>query len=207
MNIYQIKKFFLLWIFLLGSVSNIKAQTPAPQIEQLFQLTISDGTQAQAVFLPTLDGQLHLVYATSSGKIGLYLISPKLSPGPVPPIPIPPIPPMPPVPPTPQPTQKLIIGIVEDPAATTFEQKTVLVNKEWRELATTKHTFIGLIPQNITEGDTNSPPASLVPFLDRAKGKNLPWVVLFDMRSKLLWEGSLPKTPSEMTAIIKKFGG
>jgi len=172
------------------------AQMPVPQVETLFQLTMSDGTQAQAVFLPTTEGRCYLVLSTVSGKIGLWTMIRTKSP-------------LPPDPdPKPNPiAQKLTIGIVEEPSITTFEQKKVLVDKEWRELATSKHTFVGLIPQKITEGETNEPPAALVPFLNRAKGKPLPWIVLFNDAGKLVWEGELPKTPSEMTSVIKKFGG
>jgi len=196
MQHFTIKNFFLLWIFLLGSVNSLIAQTPMPQVETLFQLTMSDGTEAQAVFLPTIEGRCYLVLSTETGKIGLWTMIPMKSP--LPPEPQPPKPPI---------AQKLTIGIVEEPSTTTLDQKKVMVDKEWRELAIAKHNFLGLIPQNITEGGTDTPPAALVPFLDRAKGKPLPWIVLFNETGKLIWEGALPKTPSEMTAVIKKFGG
>ena len=191
---------------LLGSCQ-LKAQTPTPVVEIQFQLQLSDQTQAQAIFLPTLEGKMYLVYATNSGLMGIWTMTPTTSPIPVHPVPPNPVPPTPPVPPIPPVTQKLFIGIVEDPRETTLQQKTVLINKEWRELATTHHTFTGLIPLDIIEKGTNKPPASLVPFLNAAKGRELPCLIMFNQNMSLLYAGKIPVTPAEITALIRKFGG
>jgi len=77
------------------------AQTPAPAMQTPFQLPLTDKTTAQAVLLPTLNGQAFLVYATPTGRLGLWTMSqtnptPPPEPQPIPP-PTPPnvLPPLP----------------------------------------------------------------------------------------------------------------
>ena len=183
------------------------SQTPAPEVQTLFNLPLTDKTTAQAVILPTLDGQAFLVYATSAGRLGIYCLIPTTAPEPTPPTPLPPTPiPPTPIPPTPI-TQKLYIAIVENPRETTQEQKAVMVDKEWRSLAVDKHNFIGLIPSEIKEIKTGLPPASLLPFLNAAKGHNLPCIVIFNKSMSLVYAAELPVTSAEITAIIHKYGG
>jgi len=193
----------LLCLFLLsislGSMTS-QAQTPAPAAQTQFSLPLADKTTAVAVILPTLNEQAFLVYATPSGKIGLYLLSLTT------PSPTPPVPPIPPIPPTPIP-QKLTIAIVEDPAATTHQQRAVLTDPLWRNLAAEKHDFRGIIPADIIEKGTGKPPASLVPFLDRAKLHNLPWIMFTTATGTIIWEGQLPTTAQELAAIIRQHGG
>lgn len=176
------------------------AQTPAPATLTQFQMPLADATTATAAFLPTQDGQAWLIYATPTGKLGLYLLSSTT------PNPIPPTPPNPPIPPTPIP-QRLTIAIVEDPQTTTNEQRQVLANPTWRKLATEKHDFRGIIPIDVIEKGTGKPPASLAPFLDRAKGHNLPWCMLCTTAEVILWEGQLPTTAKELTSLITLYGG
>jgi hypothetical protein len=70
------------------------AQTPAPALQTPFSLPLTDKTTAQAVLLPTLNGQAFLVYATPTGRLGLWTMSPT-TPTP-PPEPQPQPPPQPP---------------------------------------------------------------------------------------------------------------
>ena len=71
-----------------------RAQTPAPAIQQQFALPLADKTTATAVLLPMPTPGAWLVYATPTGKLGLWTMTPTTEP-PVPPPPVPP----PPVPP------------------------------------------------------------------------------------------------------------
>lgn len=206
MSQYQIKACFLFAICLAGNAMDLPAQTPAPAQQTPFQLPLADQTQVQAVFLPTLEGRSYLVYATKSGSLGLWTMTPTLSPSPLPPIPPQPKPPIPPVPPVPPVPQKLTIAIVEDPLSTTPEQRQVLVDPTWRKFAKEKHDFKGIIPFDLIDKETGKPPPSLSPFLDRAKLHSLPWVLFTSKTGQVVWEGPLP-TAQELTNLILKFSG
>jgi hypothetical protein len=181
---------FVTWLLLI--VTTAAAQTPAPALHTRFQLPLTDSTTATAALLPTHDGQAWLVYATNNGNLGTYYLTPTELPGPDPPQPIP---------------QKLAIAIVENPATTTLQQRDVLSAIEWRKLATEKHNFLGIVPTDIKEAKTGLPPPALVPFLDRAKNHNLPWIILSNQTGTILWEGQLPPTSQQLTAIIQRYGG
>lgn len=70
------------------------AQTPAPAAQVIFALPLADKTTAQAVLLPMPTPGAWLVYATPTGKLGLWTMTPT-SPTP-PPDPSPPPTPPPP---------------------------------------------------------------------------------------------------------------
>ena len=211
MRHFRTNFFLLLTTIMLGQIDTCWAQTPAPATQTQFTLPLANKTSAAAVLLPTQAGQAYLVYATPTGKIGLYLLTsttpdpiPPLPPEP-PPVPPPPVPP-PPVPPVPVP-QRLTIAIVEDPATTTVEQRQVLADPTWRNLAAEKHDFRGIIPADVIEKGTGKPPASLAPFLDRAKLHALPWCMFTTTAGVILYEGPLPTTAAELIAIIHRYGG
>jgi hypothetical protein len=159
-------------------------------------LPLADGSTAQARFLPTHDGEAWLVYATKSGKLGTYYLTPK-DPGPQP-NPIPPVPPVP---------TKLTIAIVEDPARTTQAERQVLTDPAWRTPAAAKHNLLGIIPNDLIDKETGQPPPRLAPFLDRAKMHNLPWIMLTDQAGTIIWEGQVPTTAAELINLIKRYGG
>jgi len=200
MKTSQTKRFFLLLYVFTLPVATAPAQTPAPATMTQFALPLADQTTATAIILPGPNTQAWLIYATPSGKIGLWTMTPTTSP--IPPQPIPP----PPIPPVPIP-QRLTIAVIEDPATTTLEQRNVLADPTWRKLAAEKHDFRGIIPIDVIEKGTSQPPAALAPFLDRAKGRPLPWIMLYTQNFVLVWEGPLPATTTELMAIIHQFGG
>lgn len=83
-------------------------QTPAPAVQTQFALPLADKTTATAILLPMPTPGAWLVYATPSGKLGLFQVTPASpdpnpDPTPVPPTPVPPTP----VPPTPLPPNVL----------------------------------------------------------------------------------------------------
>jgi hypothetical protein len=191
-----LKNQFILPFALLIALSTARsqAQTPAPATNTPFSFQLTDKTTATAVLLPTTDGQAYIVYATSTGKLAFYLLTP-LSPTPPPD-------PKPTPPPTPT---KLTIAIVEDPAKTTVEQRQTLSDPTWRDDAAKYHNFKGIIPSNLIEKETGKPPADLSPFLDRAKKANvLPWLMLADPAGRIIFEGPLPSTPA-LKALIAKY--
>jgi hypothetical protein len=185
---------FVTWLML--TAGQAIDQTPAPATNVPFQLPLSDGSTAQARLLPTHDGESWLVYATSSGKVVAYYLSPTT--------PTPPPDPIPPIPPTPQ---KLTIAIVENPTLTTQQQRAVLASPEWRAVAAAKHNLVGIIPNDVIDKETNQPPTRLAPFLNRAKLHNLPWIMFTNAAGAILWEGQVPTTAQELAALIAKYGG
>jgi hypothetical protein len=179
---------------LLAAIFSAAEPQPTPAIRPLvaFAVPLSDGTTATAIVFPTQPGQACLVTVAATGQVATYTITPT------------PPPPNPPTPPTPT---KLSIAIVENPATTTPAQAAVLGAKEWRELAASKHQFLGIIPSDIKEATTGKPPAYLQPFLDAAAGNPLPWLLMSDPSGKLLYTGPLPTTAQAMTELLKKYGG
>jgi hypothetical protein len=191
---------FLLTGLLVLLAGAATAQTPAPAIQTQFVLPLADKTTATAILLPAADDQVWLVYATRTGQISLWTMSPTSpEPSPTPPTPTPPTPP-------PTPT-KLTIAIVEDPEKTTAEQRHVLTDDAWRNVATQKHDMRGIIPIDIKEANTGKPPPALVPFLEATKGKPLPWVLLYNQTGSILWEGPLPSSGEALANLINKHGG
>lgn len=188
---------FLPLLFILP-FQGLQAQqtTPVPANEVQFQMPLSDGTTGTAMFCWMPDGNGICVISSPSGKIALL----RFTKGILPPIIDPP------QPPDPKP-QKLTIGIVEDVRATTLSEKEVLIDKAWRDLALKDHTFVGIIPHDLKEKSTAPVKPLLLPFLERAKGKRLPWVIMLGEGTIIAWDGPLPATPAEMTALIMKYGG
>lgn len=185
---------FLCWLTLAAAAALAQPPALAPSVP--FTLPLTDGTMAQAQFLPTQNGEGWIAYATNSGKLATYYLTPT-RPGPQP-DPIPPVPP--------QPT-RLTIAIVENPAATTQPLRAVLASPEWREEAAAKHNFLGIIPNDVIDKKTGQPPPRLAPFLDRAKTHDLPWVMFTNAQNVILWEGQLPSSATELKNLIKKYGG
>ena len=207
MHHYLATSFFLSILLLSPSTPHCWGQTPAPRTMTQFALPLADNTTATAAFLPTTGGSTYLVYGTPTGRLGFFLLTAPTDPTPPNPWPpIPPTPPVPPAPPVPIP-QKLTIAIVEDPATTTQQQRSILADPAWRRHAADKHHFRGIIPTDLIEKGTNKPPASLAPFLDAAKGRMLPWILLVAPDGTILFQGPLPPTTAELTATIRRYGG
>ena len=184
---------FAIWLLLIGPPA--AAQTPAPAPLTPFSLPLTDGTNANAQVLPIADGRAWLVYATNSGGLGTYYLTPTG-----------PIPPPDPIPPIPPPPQRLTIAIVENPATTTQKQRSVLSDSTWRKSASSKHDFLGIIPNDVVDKRTGQPPPRLAPFLDRASKHNLPWIIFTDAKGVIIWEGQVPTTARELIDLIERYG-
>jgi len=185
---------FVCWLLLV--VPQATAQAPAPTPCQPFTIPLSDGTTGQALFLPITEGRAYLVYSTSAGQLASYTLTPT-NPTP-PPDPVPPPPPIP---------VKLTIAIVENPQLTSLADRQTLADPTWRKWATEKHDFIGIIPNDLIDKRTGQPPPRLAPFLDRARSHNLPWIMFTNPAGVIVWEGQVPTTATELTNLIKQFGG
>jgi hypothetical protein len=184
--------FLIAWLTAQAAIG----QTPAPARNKMFQLPLSDGTTANAVVIPTIEGNASLVYATAKGELVIYyLMKNEVNPEPKPNPPPPPIP------------QKLTIAIVEDVTKTTDDQLRVLSSLEWRNLAADNHNFLGIIPQGVIDKKTGKVPAKLDPFLKRSEGHVLPWLMFAGANGSILFEATLPQTSAEIISLIHKYGG
>ena len=185
---------FLSWLLVTGNPP--AAPTPAPALHQQFMLPLANKTTATAVVLPAPKGNTYLVYATKSGKLGYWLMTPTDQP--IPPDPIPP--------PPPEPT-RLTIVIVENPERTTQKQRDVLADKGWRDVAQSEHDFLGILPIDLIDKRTGKPPPRLAPFLNLARGKELPWAIFVNSDSAIVWQGHLSESPEEFLELLQKHGG
>ena len=179
----------------LGAFAGLaEGQTPAPAVNRPFILPLADGSTAAAVILPADASRSYLIFATSQGNLVWYTLTTKIDPQP----------PVPPVPPPPVPTT-LTIAVVENPATTTWQVRAVLSSPGWRQLATTKHRFLGIIPIDAIDPDTKQPPAPFKPFLDRAKTMTLPAVIIADAAGNELTAGGVPATDADFQAVINRY--
>ncbi len=164
--------FSLLILFLALSTTPSWAQTPAPATETPFQLPLADKTTAQAVFLPTADGQAYLVYATKTGQIVFYHLTPA-SPNPTP------IPPPDPIPPA---TTVSVITITETDAA-------ALPSCVQTHLDLTGGNYHAFTVAMVSE---TSPPANALQWIGRSAGKAYPYSFITSTTGDILWQGATP---------------
>lgn len=196
MDHYRIHNILLFLLTTLLLTATSFAQTPAPAPHELFQLPLSDHTTAKAFILPKQNDLAYLVYATSSGNLVCYELSPTT------PIPFPD--PLPPPPPTPS---KLFIAIIEDPSQTTPSQRSILADKKWRQLATEKHAFMGILPTDLYDQEPGTIPSDLVPFLDAGKEHNPPWLLFLSENNQVIFSAPLPESTQALIDTINKYGG
>ena len=72
------------------------------------------------------------------------------------------------------------------------------------------YTPFVVVDQNVKEGKTNLPPAKLVPYLNRARGKSLPQVYLVDVETgDVVLEREIPATltAGEFLKLTQEVGG
>lgn len=177
----------LILALVLCTTAALADTTPAPAIGQRFALPLSDGTVAQAVILAGPDQVSHLVYATSTGQLVFLPIGTQNVNPPIPP---------------PQPGKKRV-AIVEDPSRTTWAIRQVLADKTWREYVTTSHDFLGVIPADLIDPETQKPPPRLSAALNAATGRSLPCVVILDQNDAVVSVADLPSTAAELLNSIK----
>lgn len=167
--------------------------TPAPQ--QRFALPLSDGTTAQAVFLPAPDDAFYLVYPTKSGQlVFMHVIQGDPNPDPVPPDPVPP-------------AKTLHVAVVHDPAKSSALQRQIMCDPSWRDHVPDPHVFEGIYPADHVDPNTGQATEHMAPFLEAAAGHPLPCLVLLNENKKPVAVVPLPDSASGILEQIRKHGG
>jgi len=182
--------FACLFTLLIGlSTPRCLAQTPAPKPATFFLMPLADGSIATTVILPTTDEQAYLVYASPTGQIGLYLLTPASL---IPPL-DPPIPPTPPVPP-PKPPQKLasVITITEtEPAPIGAEVD--------RAIRSANATYFAYTIEMVS---MPNPPANSLKWIGLSAGRSYPYTFAATAAGVILWQGPTPTTAADFLAML-----
>lgn len=148
-----------------------------------FTLPLADKTTATAVFLPTVDGQAYLVYATPTGNLGLWTMTPTATQPPKPPI----DPPKPPV------TSVSVITITETDAA-------ALPSLVQAHLDSTGGSYFAFTVAMVSDV---SPPTNSLVWIGRSAGKNYPYTFIATSTGEILWQGPTPIRVAEFLARVK----
>jgi hypothetical protein len=186
-------KHLLLTFCLFCSTTFAADPTPAPQ--QRFTLPLSDGTTAQAVFLPAPDDAFYLVYPTASGQLVIMNVIPtEPNPEPVPPDPVPP-------------AETLHVAVVHDPANSSAQQRQVMCDPTWRDHVPAPHVFEGIFPANHVDANTGTMPEHMAPYLEAAADTPLPCLILLNENLKPVAVVPLPDSANGILELIRKHGG
>ncbi len=62
------------------------------------------------------------------------------------------------------------------------------------------------LDQNVVD-ESGKPPADMAAWLEKAKGKTLPYLLLVGQNGQVAWEGSQPTTEAAALELLKKLGG
>lgn len=169
------------------------AQTPTPRPHLPFTLPMTDGTTAAAIILPTQAGQAYLVYATTTGRIGSYLMTPGTTPtpGPIdPPAPPIPVPDPPAPPPVPTPTRLALIGEMDKPNLSTAVTATL---SAWA---------VAVESYSVAQVADPSTPAAALRLIGRSAGKRYPFAIALTAAGTVTWEGNLSNDPTAAIATL-----
>jgi hypothetical protein len=122
----------------------------------------------------------------------------------------PPVPVPPPVPPEPKPEPvapgKRFILVIEETNDGGLERGKMFADRDlFARIRSQGHVW-RVADQNVVD-PKGQPPADLKPYLDRAKGQQLPRLFVIDPAGRVLVEEQLPSTPGAVLDLIKKAGG
>ena len=193
MNHFRTNAFSLLPFLFTLSAPIGYAQTPAPATQTTFALPLADDTQATAAFLPTQAGDAYLIYATPTGKLGFYLMSPttpRPTPTPTPPSPTPPPDPTPVPPPTPTTIKLIVVG---DAAPPSIDATTSAYATQHGDTIATYSVAMVSEP---------TPAKSALHWIGLTAGKTYPYAFIANAKDDILWQGQLPADQTTLTATI-----
>lgn len=113
-----------------------------------------------------------------------------------------------PVPPTPVGPHKLYMVIVEEATDRTPSRAQLFEDAGLQQRIKDKgHKYLLIDKDVITKAD-GGPPEKLKPYLERARGKTLPWVIIVDQTTGVeLGSEQLPGNAADIIKLIEKAGG
>lgn len=166
---------------------------PAPAIGTSFSLPLSDGTTAQALFLPAPAGQTYLVYSTKTGQIGLLTTTTTTPNSPTPEPNPPPVPPAPPTPPQPPVPKSVTVTTVTDTEPARLQPDIAAT------LATTASTYQAF---TVAEVAADTPDPNAMRWIGRTAGKTRPYTFVSRDDDTIIWEGQTPTSSAAWTAAL-----
>jgi hypothetical protein len=124
------------------------------------------------------------------------------------PAPVPPTPPAPDPKPSPAPVEpgKRFILVIEETNDGGLERGKMFADRDlFARIKSQGHVWRAADKDTVDA--KGQPPADLKPYLDRAKGQQLPRLFVIDPAGRVLVEEQLPSTPGAVLDLIKKAGG
>ncbi len=110
-------------------------------------------------------------------------------------------------PPTPVASARITVVVVEETADASIQRAKFFDDKALSDKITAKGHKVIAIDKDIKDKDGNVP-ARLVGYLNEAKGKGLPWVVMVDTTTaKIVYSGAMPNDPAKALELLIKYGG
>jgi len=106
-----------------------------------------------------------------------------------------------PWPPVPDAATKCVV--VYESQDLTPEQAAILASATLRSYLETSPYWWRIVDQDVTDR-TGQPPAPLRPYLDRARAKPLPWLMLADPHDSITYEGQLPASDTALIALLRQ---
>ena len=169
-------------------VGQTTAQTPAPAPNVSFAIPLTDKTTATAIVLPGPNTQAWLVYATPSGKLGLWILTPTSpTPQPEPPPPVPTPPPDPPPTPPPVDGPFSLITVTETTPATLPPAVAAFLTK-------TNSTYCAY---TVAMVELRNPPPGALLWIGRTAGKTYPYSVVVRADQSIRWQGPTPQSQND----------
>lgn len=111
-----------------------------------------------------------------------------------------------PNPPVPGPIGKAWVVVVEETAEARADRGRFLTDRALGDFVRSHGWSVRLVDQNV-QGSNGLPPADLVPYLNRARQKGLPYLAVVDERGIVYLEGGVPATPAALLEMFQRLGG
>lgn len=110
-------------------------------------------------------------------------------------------------PPTPVASARLSVVVIEETADASVQRAKFFDDKALSALIEKKQHKVIAIDKDIKDKDGNVP-AKLVGYLNEAKGKGTPYVVMVDTTTaKIVYSGAMPNDPAKALELLIKYGG
>lgn len=178
---------------------------PAGDID-IFREFDPDPSVIRLRFLPYAKGPFWLVVSGASGDKVVQRTCVIVPETPEPPRPDPGPGPKPDPGPTPIVSGPLWLIVVEETADATQRRGEFLSSAALADFMKSKGH-----KHRLVDKDVRTPPADLASYLEHAKGKALPWLMLTPQTGaaagRLAWEGPVPATPNDLVELLRKVGG